>query len=82
MRQTAKQARKQANVFQGSESGVERALDRESTLVLTASESEAFADAILNPRDPGPVLRKAAREYLEKIEAFPHQRPRRRGTRG
>jgi hypothetical protein len=36
-------------------------------LVLTARETEAFADAILNPAGPGPVLRRAAREYREKI---------------
>jgi uncharacterized protein (DUF1778 family) len=35
-------------------------------LVLTARETEAFADAILSPAKPGQVLRKAAREYREK----------------
>jgi uncharacterized protein (DUF1778 family) len=36
-------------------------------LVLTARETEAFADAILKPPAPGPILRRAAREYREKI---------------
>jgi hypothetical protein len=36
-------------------------------LVLTARETEAFAVAILNPVGPGPVLRRAAREYRENI---------------
>ena len=29
--------------------------------------TEAFVDAILNPAGPGPVLRRAAREYRNKI---------------
>jgi len=36
-------------------------------LVLTARETEAFANAILNPPNPGAVLRKAAREYRRKL---------------
>jgi len=36
---------------------------REAMLVLTARETEAFVKAILNPPEPGPVLRKAARQF-------------------
>jgi hypothetical protein len=36
-------------------------------LILTARETEAFAKAILSPLGPGPVLRKAAREYRAKM---------------
>ena len=44
-----------------------RIRDRRAMLVLTARETEASVDAILNPAEPGPVLRRAAREYREKI---------------
>ena len=38
-------------------------------LVLTPRESWSFADAILNPPDPGPVLRGSAREYWDKTSS-------------
>jgi hypothetical protein len=38
----------------------------QTMLILTARETEAFANAILSPAKPGPVLRKAARDYRQK----------------
>src|SRR5580658_1656175 len=53
-------------VLHSAESAAERTIERRSMLVLTARETEAFANAILNPRNPGAVLRKAARDYRQK----------------
>jgi uncharacterized protein (DUF1778 family) len=44
-----------------------RTIERRSMLILTAREREAFANAILNPPNPGSVLRRAAREYRKKL---------------
>jgi uncharacterized protein (DUF1778 family) len=54
-------------VLQSAEAAAERTIEKRAILVLTARESEAFAEAILNPPEPGPVLRKAAREYRLKL---------------
>jgi uncharacterized protein (DUF1778 family) len=56
-------------VLHSAESAAERTIERRSMLILTARETEAFANAILNPPDPGSVLRKAAREYRQKLAA-------------
>jgi uncharacterized protein (DUF1778 family) len=45
--------------------------EREETgavLVLTKRESLAFAEAILNPPEPRPALREAARRYRQLID--------------
>ena len=54
-------------VLHSAEAAAERTIESRAMLVLTARETEAFADAILNPAGQGPVLRRAAREYREKI---------------
>src|SRR5205809_1969622 len=54
-------------VLHSAEAAAERTIANRAMLVLTARETEAFADAILNPAGPGPVLRRAAREYRDKI---------------
>ena len=54
-------------VLHSAESAAERTIENRAMLVLTARETEAFADSILNPAGPGPVLRGAAREYRDKI---------------
>jgi len=54
-------------VLHSAEAAAERTIANRAMLVLTARETEAFADAILNPAGPGPILRRAAREYREKI---------------
>lgn len=57
-------------VLHSAEEAAEKTVERRTTLVLSARDAEAFVDAILNPRGPGPVLRKAAREY-RKIMGLP-----------
>ena len=54
-------------VLHSAETAAERTIERHSMLILTARETEAFADAILRPAPPGAVLRKAAREYRRKM---------------
>ncbi len=54
-------------VLHSAQIAAERTIEKRAMLVLTARETEAFANAILNPPPPGPVLRRAAREYLEKM---------------
>ena len=54
-------------VLQSAEAAAERTLERRATLVLTARETEAFVDALLNAPNPGRVLRRAARDYLKKM---------------
>jgi len=54
-------------VLHSAEAAAERTIEDRAMLVLTARETEAFADAILNPARPSSALRRAAREYREKI---------------
>jgi uncharacterized protein (DUF1778 family) len=54
-------------VLHSAQAAAERTIESRAVLILTARETEAFVDAILNPREPGPVLRKAVREYREKM---------------
>ncbi len=54
-------------VLQSAQAAAEQAIERRALMVLTARDSEAFAEAILHPPAPGPVLRRAAREYRQKI---------------
>ncbi|MGA2131965.1 MAG: DUF1778 domain-containing protein [Bryobacteraceae bacterium] len=53
-------------VIHSAQSAAERSIETRGMLVLTTRETQAFAEAILNPADPGPVLRKAAREHRKK----------------
>jgi uncharacterized protein (DUF1778 family) len=46
-----------------------RTLDDLQAIKLTAQESHAFAEALLNPREPGRRLRAAADRYLASAEA-------------
>jgi len=54
-------------VIQSAQAAAARTIEERSVLVLSARDSLAFAEAILNPPDPGPGLRRAAREYLESM---------------
>jgi len=54
-------------VIHSAQEAAAKSIERREVLVLTARESEAFVDAILNPREPGPVMRKAVREYRQKM---------------
>jgi uncharacterized protein (DUF1778 family) len=53
-------------VLHSAEIAAERTIERRATLVLTARETEAFVEAVLRPAKPGAVLRRAARDYLQK----------------
>jgi uncharacterized protein (DUF1778 family) len=53
-------------VLHSAEAAAERVIERRAILVLTARETEAFVTAVLKPPAPGPVLRRAAREYRKK----------------
>src|SRR5437762_13057707 len=54
-------------VLHSAETAAERTIEKRAMLILTARETEAFVDAILNPRAPGVILRRAAREYRAKL---------------
>ena len=53
-------------VLHSAEAAAERTIEKRAMVVLTARETEAFADALLVSAEPGFVLRKAAREYRAK----------------
>ena len=53
-------------VLHSAEAAAGRTIEKRAMLILTARETEAFANALLNPPPPGPVLRRAARAYREK----------------
>jgi uncharacterized protein (DUF1778 family) len=53
-------------VLYSAATAAEQTIQRRAMLILTARKTEAFANAILNPVEPGPVLRRAAREYRRK----------------
>ena len=53
-------------VIHSAEAAAEVAIERRGILILTARETQAFADAILKPAQPGPRLRKSAREFLKR----------------
>ena len=55
-------------VLHSAEQAAERTIEKRSLLILTARESEAFAAALLNPPEPGPVLRRGVREYRAKVD--------------
>ncbi|MEK7993331.1 MAG: DUF1778 domain-containing protein [Planctomycetota bacterium] len=52
-------------VLHSAQTAAERTIEKRAMLTLTARETETFANAVLNPPDPGAVLRKAARQYRE-----------------
>ena len=54
-------------VLHSAEAAAERTIEKRAMLILTARETETFANAILNPPDPGAVLRQAARQYRENL---------------
>jgi uncharacterized protein (DUF1778 family) len=54
-------------VLHSAEAAAEKTIERRDILVLTARETEAFVDAILNPPEPNPALLKAFREHRKKI---------------
>jgi uncharacterized protein (DUF1778 family) len=54
-------------VLHSAEIAAQRTIEKRAMLILTAREAETFANAVLNPPDPGAVLRQAAREYRENL---------------
>jgi len=50
-------------VLHSAEAAAEKTIQKRDILVLSARDSKLFVDAILNPKGPGPVMRKAFREY-------------------
>jgi uncharacterized protein (DUF1778 family) len=54
-------------VIQSAQAAAERTIQERARLVLSARETEAFVDAVLNPAKPGPVLRSAAKDYKRRI---------------
>ncbi len=50
-------------VLHSAETAAERTIEARAMLILSARETQSFVDAILNPAEPGPVLRAAARRY-------------------
>jgi uncharacterized protein (DUF1778 family) len=45
-----------------------RTIEEMETIRLGAEDSRAFAEAVLNPREPTERLRAAARRYLEAVQ--------------
>jgi uncharacterized protein (DUF1778 family) len=54
-------------VIHSAKVAAEQAIEKRTILVLSVRDAEMFVDAILNPPEPGPVMRKAFREYREKM---------------
>jgi len=50
-------------VLHSAETAAERTIQKRSMLMLSARETEAFVNAVLNPAEPGVVLRRAAQQY-------------------
>ena len=44
-----------------------RTIEDMHSIQLTAQESRAFAEAVLNPREPAPRLKAAAQRYIETL---------------
>ena len=47
----------------GAETAAERTIQERSMLILSARDTEAFVNAVLNPAEPRAVLRRAAQQY-------------------
>lgn len=54
-------------VVRSAEAAARRTIESRAMLVPTARETETFAEAILRPPAPGPVLGRAARVYRGTI---------------
>jgi uncharacterized protein (DUF1778 family) len=54
-------------VLQSAEEAAHRTIERREIMVATVRDAEFFLDAILNPREPSPKMRKAVTEYRKKI---------------
>ena len=54
-------------VLHSAEAAAERTIQERVMSILSARETEAFVNAILNPPEPGPVLRAAAQAYKKSL---------------
>ena len=54
-------------VLHSAKVAAERTIQERAMTVLSARDTEAFVEAILNPSEPGPVLRAAARAYKTRL---------------
>ena len=52
-------------VVQNADEAAVRTIQEHETWMLTREDTEVFMNAILNPPEPGPVLKAAAKRYLE-----------------
>lgn len=50
-------------VLHSAEAAAQRTIEQRAMLILSARETEAFVEAVLNPAEPGPALRAVARQY-------------------
>ena len=53
-------------VVRSAQAAAERTLQERAMLILSARETASFVEALLNPAEPGPVLRAAARQYKKR----------------
>lgn len=58
-------------VLHSAEAAAQRTIQERAILILTARETETFVSSILNPRNPGRVLRAAAKHYKIAIADGP-----------
>lgn len=56
-----------AFVLHSAQVAAERTIQDRAIMILSARDTEAFVNAILNPPEPGPVLRAAARAYKNRV---------------
>jgi len=54
-------------VLHSAKVAAERTIQDRAIMVLSARDTEAFVNAILNPPEPGPVLRAAARAHKNRV---------------
>ena len=54
-------------VLHSAEAAAERTIQERVMLILSVRETEAFVNAVLNPAEPGSVLRAAAQAYKNNI---------------
>ena len=54
-------------VLHSAKVAAERTIQERAMMMLSARDTEAFVKAILNPPEPGPVLRAAARAHKNSV---------------
>ena len=54
-------------VLHSAKVAAERTIQERAMMILSARDTEAFVAAILNPAEPGPTLRAAARAYKTRV---------------